>query len=107
MADGGDNAALFPYGAGDVLQALAIGKIPHDGMSAGKIDRVVIGRIDLVGPGCCCQQRHAGGVGEPGFRGGIQKRPFERARLQRRDAAFRAYNMLVISLCRENIMGMG
>ena len=75
-------------------------------MAAGKVDRIEVRRVDLVGRGCRLQKGHAVRIIQPGFRRGVQKRPFEGARLKRRDAAQRTYDRLPITLLRKDVIGM-
>ena len=47
-------------GAREALKPLALREVPHDGVSAGEIDRIEIRRVDLVRPGRGRQQSEDG-----------------------------------------------
>ena len=74
-----DTAALVDL-AREPLQPRIVRVVPHHRMAAGEVDRIEIGRIDLVGARGGGQQRLIGLVGAPRFRGGVGVRPFERKR---------------------------
>lgn len=75
-------------------------------MTTGEIDDVIIARVDFVGPSGRGEQRHPLLFVKPGFGGCIQKRPFERTRFERRWAALRAYEPLLVVLRLKHVVGV-
>ena len=81
--------------AREPLQAGIVGKVPHDAVTAGKVNHVELTAFEFIRASRISKQVHDVGILPAPLRGFVKVGPFQRARLQGHSATLGTHNLLL------------